>query len=56
MRFQLYDDLSENKNNLHSLVKLGIVGRGGRAEIKFKFGGRWWWERGVTYSKNVLIC
>lgn len=39
MCFEQYEDLSENKNNLHSLVKLGIVGRGGRGEIKFKFGG-----------------
>lgn len=52
MCFEQYEDLSVNKNNLHSLVKLGIVGRGGRVEIKVKFGGRWWWERGVAYSKK----
>lgn len=39
MCFEHYKDLSENKNNLHSLVKLGIVRRGGRGKIKFTFGG-----------------
>lgn len=56
MCFEQYEDLSENKNNLHSLVKLDIVGRGGRGEIKFKFGGSVVVGEGSACSKKVLIC
>lgn len=55
MCFKQFEDLSEKQNNLHSLIKKGIVGRGGRGDIKFNLGGRWWWERAVAYSKTVLI-
>lgn len=56
MCFEQYEDLSENKNKLHSLVKLGIVGRDRRGEIKFKFGGSVVVGEGSAYSKKVLIC